>query len=371
MSSSNVNEGGDASASAPKTARVVTGQQQAITPAAGVSVGAHDDEGEHEEAPPVVNKLTECVEFDRDAEDVYYVGTSGLKATEINGLEDMPKLEVRKKNAKAHGSIIRLHIRSNLLRSMDGIASLVQLEHLELYDNQIQKISCLDALVNLRVLDLSFNEIRVIPDLSHLTKLEELYVANNKLKKISGLTHLTTLKKLDLGANRLRDIEGLEGLENLEQLWLGKNKITKIQGLDFLKKLRIISVQSNRLEKVEGFENTLALEELYLSHNGITKLEGVAHLKNLTVMDVGANRITEIPEDIQSLTELEDLWLNDNQVERFSETNHLVPLKKLRTLYLERNPLAKDFEYRKRLEALLPDLDQIDATPTSKARRIR
>jgi protein phosphatase 1 regulatory subunit 7 len=93
--------------------------------------------------------------------------------------------------------------------------------------------------------------------------------------------------------------------------------------------------------------------------------------KNLTVMDVGANRITAIPEDIQGLTELEDLWLNDNQVEAFSETNHLLPLKKLRTLYLERNPLAKDFEYRKRLEALLLDLDQIDATPTSKARRIR
>lgn len=126
---------------------------------------------------------------------------------------------------------------------MEGIASLVQLQHLELYDNQIQKISSLDALVNLRVLDLSFNEIRVIPDLSHLTKLEELYVANNKLKRISGISSLRTLKKLDLGANRLREIQGLDGLEQLEQLWLGKNKIEKIQGLEALTKLRIISVQ--------------------------------------------------------------------------------------------------------------------------------
>lgn len=93
--------------------------------------------------------------------------------------------------------------------------------------------------------------------------------------------------------------------------------------------------------------------------------------KKLTVMDVGANRITSIPEDIQELTDLEDLWLNDNKVENFSETNHLLPLQNLRTLYLERNPLAKDFEYRKRLEALLPELDQIDAMPTTKARRIR
>jgi protein phosphatase 1 regulatory subunit 7 len=126
---------------------------------------------------------------------------------------------------------------------MDGLGHLPVLEHLEFYDNQIRAISCIDSLVNLRVLDLSFNGIRSIPDLSHLTKLEELYVANNKLTKISGISNLRTLKKLDLGANRLRTIEGLDHLESLEQLWLGKNKITKIEGLDNLPKLRIISVQ--------------------------------------------------------------------------------------------------------------------------------
>jgi hypothetical protein len=67
-SNSSVSAGGDAPASAPKTARVVTNQQHAIVPASGATGDAHDDDGEHEEAPPVVNKLTECVEFDRDAE---------------------------------------------------------------------------------------------------------------------------------------------------------------------------------------------------------------------------------------------------------------------------------------------------------------
>lgn len=89
-------------------------------------------------------------------------------------------------------------------------------------------------------------------------------------------------------------------------------------------------------------------------------------------MDIGANRITTIPAEIQGLVEIEDLWLNDNKIENFGDAEKLLPLSgTLRTLYLERNPLAKDFEYRMKLEVLLPELDQIDAVPTTKARRVR
>lgn len=92
----------------------------------------------------------------------------------------------------------------------------------------------------------------------------------------------------------------------------------------------------------------------------------------MTTLDVGANRIASIPTELQALTALEDLWLNDNRIERFDDAERLLPLRaSLRTLYLERNPLAKDFEYRMKLEALLPELDQIDAVPTTRARRVR
>jgi protein phosphatase 1 regulatory subunit 7 len=92
---------------------------------------------------------------------------------------------------------------------------------------------------------------------------------------------------------------------------------------------------------------------------------------NLTTVDLAGNRIANIPSSLAPLTQLEDLWLNDNQVAHYADVEHLVPLAGLRTLYLERNPLAQDFEYRKKLEELLPALDQIDATPTTKARQGR
>lgn len=56
---------------AQKNTRVVVNQQQIdgqLVPHS-TSGDAHNHDGEeHEETPAVVNKLTECVEFDRDAE---------------------------------------------------------------------------------------------------------------------------------------------------------------------------------------------------------------------------------------------------------------------------------------------------------------
>lgn len=50
---------------------------------------------------------------------------------------------------------------------MEGIENLLTLRKLELYDNQIEQISSLEKLSNLRILDLSFNAIRsMIPDLA-------------------------------------------------------------------------------------------------------------------------------------------------------------------------------------------------------------
>ena len=43
--------------------------------------------------------------------------------------------------------------------------------------------------------------------------------------------------------------------------------------------------------------------------------------------------------------------------------SQLVPMTKILTVYLEHNPLSNDFEYRLKIQALLPSLTQLDATP--------
>lgn len=56
------------------------------------------------------------------------------------------------------------------------------------------------------------------------------------------------------------------------------------------------------------------------------------------------------------------LQLNDNQIADWSSIEYLQQNKKLATIYLERNPLASDPAYRRKLKLTLPSLQQIDAT---------
>lgn len=73
--------------------------------------------------------------------------------------------------------------------------------YLNLFQNRIKKIKCLDKLINLNTLILSFNEIEVI----------------------EGLTENKMLKRIDLNHNFIRKIEGLEGKSNLLKLNLTNN----------------------------------------------------------------------------------------------------------------------------------------------------
>ncbi|XP_068014821.1 protein phosphatase 1 regulatory subunit 7-like [Melanerpes formicivorus] len=90
----------------------------------------------------------------------------------------------------------------------------------------------------------------------------------------------------------------------------------------------------------------------------LTNREG---LNKLTMLDIASNRIKRI-ENISHLTELQEFWMNDNLVESWSDLDELKGAKNLETVYLERNPLQKDPQHRRKIMLALPTVRQIDAT---------
>jgi len=274
---------------------------------------------------------------------------------------------------------------------MEGLDGFQSLKTLELYDNQI---SILENLNNtqqeqsleessdttsgltgrtLNVLDMSFNVIRDMAPVQFCPNLVELYLANNKIKEIKGLQSLTKLRKLDLGANRIRQIPIQEFSgplsDTLEELWLGKNKIEFIEGLDNLKKLRRLDIQSNRLTRIQNlYSQNDTLEELYLADNAIDD-QGAEYLctltlLNLTTVDMSKNRLTST-EPFSHLLGLDDLWLSSNQIATFENVAPLSASNQgtqpmLDGIYLEFNPVADEFEYRKKLKEMIPSLTTID-----------
>lgn len=261
-------------------------------------------------------------------------------------------------------SLSRLYLRNNFLRSIPEDLPITIVE-LDLYDNHIAHAPrAVQSLTNLTILDYSFNSLKHIKHLDALTKLEELYLVQNKINSIANLESLTSLKMLELGANKIREIENLENLVALQQLWLGKNKITSMKNLSCLKNLKILSLPSNRLTVIEGIDELESLEELYLSHNAIEKLQGLDKNSKLTILDISNNRVSLL-ENISHLSNLEEFWASNNQLSSYPDVQReLGPIKTLKTVYLEGNPLQTESmaTYRNKLHLILPSLIQIDAS---------
>ncbi|CAB9524461.1 leucine rich repeat [Seminavis robusta] len=316
----------------------------------------------------VIRYPSDVGEISKEDTEIMIVGTAGQKITRIG----------QQFHETASPELTRLILRSHLIKSMEGLEGFKHLQLLELYDNMVEELKNLNDGEDgtpgstLTVLDMSYNVIRDMDPVSFCPNLTELYLANNKLKTMAGLKGLSKLRKIDLGANRIRimDAEELSGLVSLEELWLGKNKIEKIEGLENLKNLRRLDVQSNRITQVENLTSQNdTLEELFLGHNGITS-EGITlesglaqAFPNLNVLDLSRNRIISTA-PLAHLTSLEELWLSGNKIASFTDVEPLSALGShgLDTVYLEYNPVADEFEYRKKLAEFIPSLKQIDAT---------
>ncbi len=113
--------------------------------------------------------------------------------------------------------------------------------------------------------------------------------------------------------------------------------------------------------RLEGLEKVPLLDQLYVSHNGLTAIEGLSAVPALTTLDLAGNRIEELT-GMEALSGLADLWLNDNRVSDWEQVKRLEHMSELGTLYLERNPLQRSADYRRKLKLALPSLTQIDAT---------
>lgn len=155
----------------------------------------------------------------------------GLK---IEGIAD----ELDEKYFRFFPNLTELELIGGILSEFSNLAKLRKLrvsgdEHPML--GKISKLKGLEKLINLRNLNLSFNEITDIEDLENLVNLEDLNLSNNNISnKYQGkirnsinlecLHTLTNLKYLDLSDNFISNLIGFEKLKKVKFLNLSQQK---------------------------------------------------------------------------------------------------------------------------------------------------
>mgnify|MGYP000008757195 FL=1 len=111
---------------------------------------------------------------------------------------------------------------NNEINNIDGLRNVTNYIKLYLSNNIISDVSPLDNIqTKLIDLDLSFNDIERVPNLSNFTEMDNLYFNDNvSLTDISGLSTIKEIKNLYLQNTQISDLSSLSGLEVANEILL-------------------------------------------------------------------------------------------------------------------------------------------------------
>lgn len=127
-----------------------------------------------------------------------------------------------------------------------------------------------------------------------------------KIKSVAGIEYLTNLKVLDLTRNELSDLD-LSKNTMLEEAFLGNNELSSLN-VSGCSALTHLEVFINQLEELDLSNNPM-LEELYADKNDLEILD-LSNNKELVDLRLSGNELSEI--DLSSHDKLERLELLKN-----------------------------------------------------------
>ena len=213
--------------------------------------------------------------------------------------------------------LMSINLSGNLIKSMNGaFITNGQLLEIMLDGNKLTNVDFtnMDLLIKL---NLSHNHITSLNQFRSLQNLRVLDVSDNQITQIEPNTfaNLEFLHFLNLSNNSLHLLQTFTfvGLFNLSVLNLSGNNITNVTSDAFfpLKMLSELNLSNNKLVKLDDhtFANLTNLKVLNISHN---KLEHLRHqlfenMMFLNVLDVEANYLQDV-EYNQIISKLPGLW---------------------------------------------------------------
>jgi|GEM_PF-5468629 len=222
----------------------------------------------------------------------------------------------------AFSSLKKLSLNGNpLLHSAyENISKLQNLKDLELCSTTIKDTSPLGSLINLKILNLSFNDDLIeVKGLKHLNSLSHIKLQFSLVDNLEKIEVNENIEYMNVRTSEITHVAGLENYSNLKELILDGNGISKIEALGSLVNLKRLNISSTSIAKIEGLENLRNLEVLDLSLQQITKIEGLENLTRLRELDLSLNKISKV-ENLDNLQNLEYVLLECNKIQEFDSS---------------------------------------------------
>ncbi|XP_039494752.1 leucine-rich repeat-containing protein 40 isoform X4 [Drosophila santomea] len=240
-------------------------------------------------------------------------------------------------------TVLTLHDNA-LLELPPEIGKLEKLMRLNVSHNKLSQLPReIYSLPELRHLNISYNEFNELnPDISDLHMLEFLDGGHNNIQSLpGGIGFLVRLTALLLPYNHIKELPpDLVNMRSLQKIDLMQNDLTCLpEDMGLLRKLECLYLQHNDILELPEFEGNETLSELHASNNFIKTIPKAmcSNLPHLKILDLRDNKITELPDELCLLRNLNRLDVSNNTISVLPVT--LSSLAHLISLQVEGNPI--------------------------------
>lgn len=191
----------------------------------------------------------------------------------------------------------------------------LDLENRELTNSQISNLRHMKKLTSL---NLSNNYITDMSCLDGLTAIEYIYFDNNNVSDISFMGPMEHLKKISANNNSISDISVLEDKTELEMVFMGDNYITDISPLKNSRGLVYVGFDEAQIGNIDVLAGMDKLEMAGFSGCNLESIEPLADCASLRLVYFGRNRLTDV--SVLKGKNIEELYLDNNNLSGHTDT---------------------------------------------------
>lgn len=319
---------------------------------------------------PLLENSTDLIELDlsynklKRLEESSFLGAENLLILNIFRNEI---IDVHERAFKGLTNLDRLVLASNEIRRLKSgvLKPLTHLTELDLRKNRLETVgNQLQGLLNLEILDLSYNKIRKV-DIETLKNLENLHIADFSFNRLDDIHSDALLAKPNLFAvnfadNRLTNLN-LNILENLSIIDLSRNKLENLTLVTNGENKRRISITAP-FNQLQNFTCQAPINKLNLTFNNLTNLNLLNGNVSVLTLDISNNPLNLKKSELKKLpNDLTELIARN--ISRQGSNNIEVLLKELPTL-------APDLSELDLSENELFSLDWDEFPPYEKIKRL-
>jgi len=244
--------------------------------------------------------------------------------------------------------------------SVEQLFKISALDSINISGNQsIRSLTPIEALRDLKFLDISNTMITELNPISNITFLTYLNIANTPTKQIQFIKYSDRLKYLDISGTLIQDVSELGNLQSLESLRAVKTPISSFEVINSFSNLKSLNLSESGFNNIENIQDLANLSYLNLSKNYLINFDFLSSLSNLEELNLQETNIVDL-RPISELSKLKVLILNQTEV---TDILPLSKLKSIQKIYADRTAItensANDFSRRNRRVLLMHNVDNL------------